>query len=237
MITPGVLALAATMIIAAGLLVGIGGRVALLRLPEPAVPDDADPDLRAEYTSKIAYRTLATPQFGVITGFLGAMAMIITVLAVPPPFWGCWFVLSTVAVLLAAVDALTTWLPRTITYAGWPAMAVAIILGLPFSDHPVPALIAILGSAAVAGLAYLLLWLVTGGRGVAFGDVRLMPLIGAVAGTMGWSGLYWSVLFGSICGALIGAVRLILRRRGAFPYAPALVAGPYAAAILLAFLR
>src|SRR3954464_6837361 len=109
MITTPVIPLAGMMIIVAGLVVGVGGRATLLRLPEPIVPDDADADLRADYTSKIAYRTLATRQFAVVTGLLGAAGMIIAVFAVPPPFWGCWFVLSTVAVLLAAVDALTTW--------------------------------------------------------------------------------------------------------------------------------
>jgi leader peptidase (prepilin peptidase)/N-methyltransferase len=93
------------------------------------------------------------------------------------------------------------------------------------------------GSIVIAGGGYLLLWLVTRARAIAFGDVRLMPLIGAVAGTMGWSGLYWSVLLGSVVGAAVGVVRLIIGRRGPFPYGPALVSGPYAAALLISVLQ
>lgn len=156
----------------------------------------------------------------------------------PAADWSCWLVFSTIGVLLAAVDAVTSWLPSALIYPGWLAMAAAIVITVALTDGPRPAtLIMIIGSAVIAGVGYLLLWLITAGRSVAFGDVRLMPLVGAVAGTMGWPGLYWSVLLGSVIGAVIGIVRLLAHRRGPFPYAPALVAGPYATALLLTIFR
>ncbi len=232
-ILTGPAVVAVVVVVAAGLLAGVGGRVALHRLPEPTPPPGADADLIAEYAAKPSYRSLATTPFVVITGLLAAAGTGLAVLTRPAAFWGCWLVLGAVGVLLAAVDARTTWLPTALTYTGWAAMAGALVVGLPLVPDPGRTALTVVGCAVVAGVGYLVLWLVTAGRGMAFGDVRLMPLIGAAAGTIGWSGLYWAVLLGSVCGALVGVVRLLLRRRGPFPYAPALVSGPYLAAGLL----
>lgn len=217
-----------------GLAIVLGGRVALRTMPEPTPPEDAHDEVRAEYATKISYRSLAGPRFLLWAALLGALAMVIAALTAPAPTLGCWLVLSTVAVFLAAIDAATTWLPSRVIRWGWAAMAVAAVITIIVADgHRGSLLITIVGSAAIAGVGYLLLWRLTGGRAIAFGDVRLMPMVGAAAGTLGWPGLYWSILLGSVVGAVIGIVRLMLRRRGPFPYAPALVAGPYAAAVLL----
>jgi leader peptidase (prepilin peptidase) / N-methyltransferase len=229
-----VLSLAAT----AGLLVGIVGPILLRRLPEPLLPDDADDDVRADYSSKISYRSLATVRFATITGLIAAAATALAVITQPSWSWPAWMVSGTVVLLLAAIDASTTWLPTRLVRLGWVLMTLAVLAGLFTSDGRRIEMLIIVGvSALIAGGGYLLLWLITGGRAIAFGDVRLMPLIGAVAGTMGWSGLYWSLLLGSLVGAIYGTVRLVLGRRGPFPYAPALVSGPYAAAVLLTVMR
>lgn len=218
----------AVLIIAAGLLVGLGGPVLLRRLPEPVDTGDE---------IKISYAALARPAFAAITGLLTAAGTALAVITQPVAFWACWWVFGVFAVLLAAIDARTTWLPSPVIYAGWLAMLPAAVLAVLLdSDHRLQTAVTVVAGALIAGVGYFLLWLITRGRGIAFGDVRLMPLVGAVAGTMGWSGIYWSVLLGSVVGAVIGVVRLARRRHGPIPYAPALVAGPYAAAALLALL-
>jgi len=233
---PGLIAL--LLIAAAGLGAGVGGGALLRRIPEPRPPDDASPEELSSYAGKIAYRTLATARFRLAAALLAGLGMLIATLTRPAWAWPCWLAFATVAVLLAAIDAASTWLPNPIVHLGWAAMAVGVavtvVAAAPRGHDPVGLLLTVLGGAAAAGVGYFLLWLLTRGRGVAFGDVRLMPLVGAVAGTMGWAGIYWSVLLGSVVGALVGLVRLVLRRRGAFPYAPALVAGPYAATLLSA---
>lgn len=233
--TPGLL-VASLLVAAAGLVVGFGGRAMLRRLPEPVPPPDADEETLSDHLSKISYPSLATTRFALITGLLAAAATAVAVSTRPTTYWAVWIAFGTIGLLLAAIDARTTWLPAPVMRLGWIVTAVAVVGCLLLDGHRIPMAITIGGSVLIAGGGYLLLWLVTGGRAIALGDVRMMPLAGAVAGTMGWPGLYWSLLLGSVIGALIGLVRLIIGRRGPFPYAPALVCGPYAAALLLSAL-
>ena len=229
--------LAVIMIILAGVLMAVGAPVVLGRLPEPDPPPGAEDPVLAEYATKISYRSLVGRRFIGCCVAGSVLTMIIAVGTRPSADWSCWLVFCTIGVLLAAVDAATSWLPSALIYPGWLAMAAAIVITIVLTAESRPRLlIMIIGGALIAGGGYLLLWLITAGRSIAFGDVRLMPMVGAMAGTMGWPGLYWSVLLGSVIGALIGIARLIAHRRGPFPYAPALVAGPYATALLLAIL-
>lgn len=224
------------MIIATGLLVGIGGGAMLRRLPEPVPPAAADEVTLADYRAKISYRTLATPRFALITGLLAAAGATVAALTQPVAYWPVWFVFGVVAVLLAGIDARTTWLPGGLMMLGWVVTAIAVLACLAADPHRLHAAITIGSGVLIAAGGYLVLWLITGGRAIAFGDVRLMVLVGAVAGTLGWSGIYWSLLLGSVIGAVIGVLRLVSGRHGPFPYGPALVSGPYAAAVLLSLL-
>ena len=89
------------------------------------------------------------------------------------------------------------------------------------------------GGAAAAGLLYLLLWRLSG-RALGFGDVRLAPVLGAAAAAVGWSTLLAALLLGSLAGAAVGVVLALRRRRGAFAYAPSMLAGAFLAAGLAA---
>lgn len=225
------------LVVVAGSLVAVGGSALLRRLPEPVPPDDVDDLTRADYLTKISYRSLATPRFAVITGIVAAAAAALAVATRPAAYWAVWLAFGTVAVLLAAIDARTTWLPAPLMRLGWIVTAVAVVGSLATDRHRVPMAITIAAGILIAGGGYLVIWWISRGRAFAFGDVRLMPLVGAVAGTMGWPGLYWSLLLGSVVGAVMGVVRLAIRRPGPFPYGPALICGPYAAALLLSVLR
>ena len=44
--------------------------------------------------------------------------------------------------------------------------------------------------------------------------------------------LAWALVLGSLVGALVGVVRLAVGRRGAFAYAPSILAGGYLAMLV-----
>jgi leader peptidase (prepilin peptidase)/N-methyltransferase len=85
--------------------------------------------------------------------------------------------------------------------------------------------------AAIAGGLYLLVWLISRG-GFGFGDVRFAPLLGAAAAAESWALLWLTLLLGTVAGGLVGLARLARGRRDAFPYAPSMLAGAYAACVV-----
>ena len=105
----------------AALLTAVLAPLVLTRLPEPA-----------DGEGKPRYRDLATVPFvggcAVLSGLAAAIAWLIG----PPTIQPFWAVLSVLGVLLAAVDARTTWLPLPLTRAAWLAMivAAAVVLAL-----------------------------------------------------------------------------------------------------------
>ena len=191
-------------------------RLILRRLPEPK-----------DGEGKPRYADLATPRLVAGCALLAGAAVTIGWLTAPPAVQPLWWVLSSIGVLLAAIDALTTWLPLRLTQAAWVAMAVALLLTLPLGADWSTMLRAVAG-AVLAGLLYLGVWLVSRG-GFGFGDVRFAPLVGAATAAYSWSMLVWALLLGSVLGALYGMVRLARRRTGPFPYAPAMLVGAYLA--------
>jgi leader peptidase (prepilin peptidase)/N-methyltransferase len=131
---------------------------------------------------------------------------------------------------LVWVDALTTWLPTQLLRLVAGELAVALLIGAVLSPTPVTLLSRVLVGALASGVVFTTLWWFT--RGFGFGDVRLAPLIGAVAGSLGSSGWYAALLAGSLVGVVWG---LAARRHPApgtssgFAYGPALWCGPYLA--------
>lgn len=213
----GVIALATAL---TGLVVALAVRPVLNRLREPA---DAG--------AKIAYRELATPRFVLGCTVLAMAAALVSQATLPVQVQPQWMVLATCGVLLAAIDAGTTWLPLQMTYAGWALMALACLVSLPLGAGGRDLLRIILGAAIAWGLYYAI-WAVTRG-GFGFGDVRFAPVLGAAAASQSWILLVWGLTLGTMVGAVHGMTRLLRRQRGGFPYAPSMLAGNYLAAIAL----
>jgi leader peptidase (prepilin peptidase) / N-methyltransferase len=209
------LAIAVTVAIAAGLL----ARPVLRRLPEPADGDD-----------KLLYRELGSAPFLISCGVLAGVATALSWLSLPRYAQPPWSVLAIMGVLLAAIDARTSWLPLRLTQAAWLAMIVASLLAAVLGSDLGIALRAAAG-AAIAGGLYLLVWLISRG-GFGFGDVRFAPLLGAAAGSESWALLWLTMLLGTVAGGLVGLARLARGRRDAFPYAPSMLAGAYAACVV-----
>ncbi len=204
---------------ALGLVVAAATNPVLRRLPEP----EGQPE-------KTRYRDLGTPTFLTATALLATLGATVAWATQPTTLLPVWWVLSSVGVLLVAIDAGTTWLPLRLTRLAWLLMAAAlVIIGL--LEGWATAGRGALG-AAVAGGLYLLVWRVSRG-GIGFGDVRFAPLLGAATASGSWTLLLWGLALGSLMGGGQGLVRLVRGRRDGFAYAPAMLAGAYLAGVLL----
>jgi leader peptidase (prepilin peptidase)/N-methyltransferase len=206
------------LVVAVGMMLGMAvlTRPILRRLPEPTAGE-----------GKPRYADLATPRLVTGCAVLAGVAALVGWLTGPAAIQPMWWVLSSLGVLLATIDALTTWLPLRLTQAAWAAMAVALLVTLTLGADWSTVLRAVSG-ATLSGLLYLGVWFVSRG-GFGFGDVRFAPLVGAATAAHSWSLLIWAMLLGSILGAAHAMMRLARRRTGPFPYAPAMLAGAYLA--------
>ena len=194
-------------------------RPLLRRLPEP-IPGDGKP----------SYRGLGSTRFLLVCGALAGIAAAISWLSLPRYTQPLWCVLAVLGVLLAAIDARTGWLPLQLTRIAWLAMAVAALLAGSLGGGVWATIRAAVGAAIAAGL-YLFVWLISRG-GFGFGDVRFAPLLGAAAAADSWTLLWWTLLLGTVVGGLLGVLRLARGRREAFPYAPSMLVGAYAACLV-----
>lgn len=193
----------------------------LRRLPPPSDEPDGD-----------HYRPLATRRFA-LTGFgLCAAAGVLAVLLAPAQSPG-WIGLSTLGVLAGMVDARTGFLPKRLIWGGWVLTGVGLGVAALIGQDGWLLLRVAIGTLAATTLFWLFWWF---GGGFGFGDVRLAPMIGATAASVDYTMLAGGLLFGSLAGLAWGLAWQISGRGKAFPYGPALVAGPFLALALRAAL-
>jgi leader peptidase (prepilin peptidase) / N-methyltransferase len=92
-------------------------------------------------------------------------------------------------------------------------------------------LIGSLIASLIAGLFFLLLWLITKGKGMGLGDVKLIiPLILLV----GWNLSYLAIFIAFLVGAGVGLLMILLKKRKlkqAIPFGPFLIIGTITALI------
>ena len=209
------------------LVVAFGAPAVLRRLPEPTAGGSG-----GEEPEKTPYARLAAWPFVTVCVVVAVAAQLLAAAALPAAIQPLWSVLATGGVLLAAIDARTTWLPLRLTHGTWCAMAGAALVSVVLGAG-LPGLIRAASGAAIAGGFYLLVWVLTRG-GFGFGDVRFAPLLGAATASQSWGLLLWGLTLGTAAGALHGGLRLARRRRGGFPYAPSMLLGCYLAVLALA---
>jgi leader peptidase (prepilin peptidase)/N-methyltransferase len=135
--------------------------------------------------------------------------------------------LVAVGVALAAIDLDTHRLPDVLTLPSYPVVGL-LLSAAALADGSTERL----ARAALAGLvlygAFFVLCIATKGRGMGFGDVKLVGVLGLVLGWLGWRevlvGVFAAFLLGSLVGlGLIAAGRA--GRRTRLPFGPFLVAG------------
>lgn len=203
---------------AAVLLMATLARPALRGLPEPVL---------AEGEVKAAYADLATTRFLVVCASLAGVGVLVPALTLPGALLPTWWVLAGPTLLLAAVDARTTWTPLPLQRVCSIAMVTAVAVTFAWTRD-----VEQLGrTAAGASAAFVLFWLLrnlTGG-GMGYGDVRAAPVIGAAAAATGWSMWVTTFLLASLVGTATGVVLAVRGRRAGFALVPAMVLGAYLA--------
>ena len=134
---------------------------------------------------------------------------------------GLLCLLSSVLVVIAVIDWRTFLIPNGLNLA-------ILVLGLVrLATDRDDWLNYLIGMVSVGGL-FLLLHLLTGGRGLGLGDVKLM---GAAGLLLGWMNILLAMVIGSLSGAVIHSVRM---RRGAdrkLAFGPYLAFGIWVAAL------
>lgn len=135
-------------------------------------------------------------------------------------------VLSAASVALTVIDVDVHRLPDAIVLPLYPLTVAGLVLaGIVEGDWP-------MGQALIGVAVWLLLiggvWLISGGRGMGFGDVKLAPILGI---TLGWVsvgsavvGLTAAFFFGALVGIVLMAARSA-GRRSHIPFGPFLLGG------------
>ncbi|MBE6477973.1 MAG: hypothetical protein E7Z97_07905 [Propionibacteriaceae bacterium] len=195
----------------------------LARQPEPAptVPGASE---------KTPYAELAAGGRVRLTCLLGVAAgSAATVMAGPvAPAWLIW---GSGGVVLAGVDAASTWIPRGLTRLVLGELGAALLLGAALAGEPRLVVGALAGAGGVGGFFWVV-W--RAGAGLGFADVRLAVGLGALTGATGAAGTGPAAAVAAVMAtAVIGAATGIIHamgstRHGPFPYGPALWLGAYA---------
>lgn len=135
-------------------------------------------------------------------------------------------VLGSAGVALSVIDLDHHRLPNAIVLPLYPVTVAGLALaGVLSGQWPVgPTLAGASAWLAVVGG----IWLLTRGRGMGFGDVKLAPVLGATLGWVSFGSAAVGLFAGFMLGAVVGVV-LIARgragRRSHLPFGPFLLAG------------
>ena len=188
--------------------------------PEPTEPEPSEPPPTAApkelYVDLARHPGLAlrcAASSAVVAGILGASvgwhgALLVLLPLVP------------IGVALAVIDWSTTLLPTRIIGPSYGLVVLAVLAAGAFDQDRDAVFRSGLGWLAMGGF-FVLLWLIYP-RGLGYGDVRLSGVLGLALGYVGWAaliaGAYGAFLIGGIGGGLLGALRIVDRKR--FPFGP-----------------
>ena len=169
----------------------------------------------------------AGPLRTVLTGVLVALALAGALLAGgvrPATVALAWAGIA--GVVLGAVDLAVHRLPDRVTLPAYAVVTTALLVDA-VALGTWPALLrALLAGTAAFGLAAAAA--VLSPRGLGFGDVKLLGLLGLVLGWVGWSALLAGVLLGLVTGAAASLTLIAAGRAGwrtALPFGPPLLVG------------
>lgn len=155
-------------------------------------------------------------------------------------------VLGASLVTVSVIDLQLQRIPDRITF---PTLALSLPLIVVVSlQHDTADAIQ---AALIGGAAYFLLLFATHlvyPAGMGFGDVKLALVMGLYLGWLGWSPLYpvagplrlvlYALMLGCLIGVVFGVtVQVVTRKRGAFPFGPALALGCLVVILFAADLR
>ncbi len=162
-----------------------------------------------------------SPQYPIVEALNGVMWLLAGLL-----FRGDWLhivlycILSSVLIVITLIDWRTFEIPDGLNLT----ILILGVVQLCFDLSHWP--LYIIGAVSVGGL-FLILWLATKGRGIGFGDVKLMAAAGLL---LGWQKIILALIIGSVAGSVIHLIRM---RGGAgrkLAFGPYLSAGIWIAA-------
>lgn len=142
-------------------------------------------------------------------------------------------VLGTCGLALAVVDAACHRLPNALVLPLYPVTVAGLALAGVIS-HEWPLATTVLGAAAWGGLIGGL-WLLTGGRGMGMGDVKLAPILGATLGWLGLTAAVTGLVAAFVMGAIVSVLLMARRKAGLgthLAFGPFLLAGTLIGVIL-----
>jgi leader peptidase (prepilin peptidase)/N-methyltransferase len=128
---------------------------------------------------------------------------------------GFWLFIFSLSIVLIVIDARTQILPDSLVLIGVVA-AVARLL--------VTGRWEFLLTGLGLFLFFLMLFLITGGKGIGFGDVKLAFFIGVVLGWWQWAVVSMFIAF--LTGAVVGVILILLSKKtlkSALPFGPFLL--------------
>ena len=176
----------------------------------------------------------ASPLRAALTGVLVALALAGALVAGglrPGTVALAWA--GVAGVVLGAVDLAVHRLPDRVTVPAYAAVATALLVDT-VALGTWPALLrAVLAGGATFGLAACAA--VLSPRGLGFGDVKLLGLLGLVLGWVGWGALLTGVLLGLVTGAAASLTLIAAGRAGwrtALPFGPPLLVGAVLALVV-----
>ena len=141
-----------------------------------------------------------------------------------------WLAVTTLLVILLAYDAKWFLLPNAVMF---PLIGLAFVMAavnIALATEPLLALASTAGSVAILGGLYLVLWLVSRGAWVGFGDVKLGLALGLLLGD--WLLAFLTLFAANLIGVLIvlpGLASGRLSRKAHVPFGPMLIAGFFVA--------
>jgi leader peptidase (prepilin peptidase)/N-methyltransferase len=144
--------------------------------------------------------------------------------------------LAALGVALALIDLDVRRLPNALTLPAYLVGPVLLALGvLVQHDTGWIALLRAAGGLAAMYAFYFLLWYVTRGRGMGFGDVKLAGVLGLFLAFLGWQTWLVGLFAGFFVGGLVGVVLMAAGRAGRktqVPYGPFMLSGALIAVLV-----
>ena len=143
-----------------------------------------------------------------------------------------WLISGVMLAILFAYDAKWFLLPDRIVF---PLIGLSVVfagLGLIGTTDIVPALISMTGAVLILSGLYLFIWVVSKGKWIGFGDVKLGIALGLLLGQ--WELAFLALFLANLIGCLIvipGLATKKLSRTTQIPFGPMLIAGFLLAAL------
>lgn len=141
-----------------------------------------------------------------------------------------WVVILVMMVILLAYDARWFLLPDKVMF---PLIGLSVIVAvwrIAASSEPLIALYSTLGAVLILGGLYLMLWLISRGGWVGFGDVKLGLVLGLLLGD--WMLAFLTLFLANLLGLLVvlpGLLRKKMTRKTHVPFGPMLIVGFFVA--------